>query len=382
MYLMNFRDKRARNFFKICSLACDNGYEGNQNCSSTCRFMCALSAEEHVESLINSIETFSGNITDLDDRIFKHMETNGDVNALFDLHSFRISFLRGLNKVVTKLLTTVHVNNSIFSTIGDASAPLLFDDFKVNENVVMEVLQRHHDHISKTITFVSAKTKENLLHIFLKKSLAKAIVCLADSFDINHLYFAKNAAGNTPLNLAIDISTHDINCLHMEEITDGEAKTCTSLARIVWSKILQTNHIEEINNLILHLFKKRNVLHSCALSNQLNLLTEICLKSSISENLLKEVLRQPDADGQSPVHLCNDQDVVLKIIEGISCIDLDHLDGKGNNQFHIFANNNISTIVILSMILHWHFRCSSTNTFKLYSFIRDIFIFLLLHGNS
>ena len=136
--------------------------------------MRSLVAEESAESLINAIETFNGNIANLDHRIFEKMEENEDVIKLFDDYSFRTSFVRGLNKVVTKLLISVQVDSPIFSSIGDQSAPLLFENFKVDENVVMELLKRHHNQISNCVSFETSETKENLLHNFLKMGLTKA----------------------------------------------------------------------------------------------------------------------------------------------------------------------------------------------------------------
>ena len=44
---------------------------------------------------------------------------------------------------------------------------------------------------------------ENLLHLLLKNGMLKAASFLFENFDLNHLYFKQNIAGDIPITLAI-----------------------------------------------------------------------------------------------------------------------------------------------------------------------------------
>ena len=105
-----------------------------RSCLNTCRNLRILHEEETVESLIDSIENFKGNMDDLDDKIFNHIDKDKEVTTLFDDRLFRLCFLNGLNKVASQLLNSFPSDHHVYSVIGNSSKPLLFENFTVNED--------------------------------------------------------------------------------------------------------------------------------------------------------------------------------------------------------------------------------------------------------
>ena len=118
-----------------------------------------------------------------------------------------------------------------------------------------------------------------------------------------------------------------------------------------------------MNSAILHLSKNRNFLHACGVGNQLHLFTDICLDSGVNESTIKIALNQKNAAGHAPIHVCNNQQVVLKIIEKIPCIDLDHLFKK--------FGLNVELVLLLVTVFIW-LTCQSLNNHYVRKFL-DIF---------
>ena len=161
-------------------------------------------------TLCESIASYSSNLTYLEDKLLKHI-TQMDYHKLQCISAsvFHASFKRGLNRFLLELLRNENIKEkrkewaSIFRKKREKT-PLLMEDFKSNEDVVIHVLEAFKDDISGTIDCVLQETGENILHIFLKKGMQRAVFILIEIYDVSKLAFAPNANGDIPLTLAIN----------------------------------------------------------------------------------------------------------------------------------------------------------------------------------
>ena len=313
--------------------------------------------EEDIEILLRSIQIYEGNVQDLDERIVKYIE-NDEFNdwQLFDKNVFQSCFLRGLNKVLLKLLELDFISTdtiNIEATDYDASShrspnfqisrPLLMQPFLSNEDVVVEILLRCHDQVSASLEYVCPETNETLLLTLLNKSpiMQKAIVLLVENYNLDKLYFAKNVAKDIAFNLAINLTYLTSNNQFILKLDSGEAKSFQNIASIIWFMMCRTKLTTEINNSIIHQkLNGQNILHACTKASQNVLLHKICFESEIDQDVVKKALNQPDSDGVTPLFICDDEETVLKIILNDGYINIDHVDEKGNNVLHNYAEKN------------------------------------------
>ena len=284
--------------------------------------------------------------------LLKHESVEFD----FSLADFHMAFVKGLNNVAIHCMQKdndpenyQHVFNASFDKI-----PVLFDHFNANENVVVEVFRRYHDSVSSCIDFLTPDTNECLLHILIRKRMAKAIAEMVSKYEISHLFFTKTKtiinpsaqsgpAGHTeqeqrdmdyPLHTAINLGNSAIDSTNLDGFN--------TIAEFLWEAMVKTNQKSKMDEVCNHMnyVTQQNILHSCAQNNLYELMEKICLKSNISEDVISRALFQPNVGGYLPLHLCRNESSVLKIMKTFSNIDFNHLDSKGNNLLHVYAKKN------------------------------------------
>ena len=114
----------------------------------------------------------------LDEKIFELIDKKSfNEWGLFNQKHVRICFKLGLNEVLKKLLssdflTTYGINCGIENGSSAESLMqrrLLMIPFETKESVVIELLHRFSNQISDSIDYAIPETKDNLLHVLLKR---------------------------------------------------------------------------------------------------------------------------------------------------------------------------------------------------------------------
>ena len=165
--------------------------------------------ENDFPALCDSIDSYSGNIENLEEALLDHINDN-DFNQwqFVGADVFRSCFIRGLNTFLLTLLTKGRGKEQ-YKNWGDNfqhtknRTPLLMGDFKANEGVVIKVLKLFMDDFSSSLNFVLQETDENILHILLKRGMPTAVIFLIKKYDVSHLAFGTNKNHDIPLSLAI-----------------------------------------------------------------------------------------------------------------------------------------------------------------------------------
>ena len=311
--------------------------------------------EDDIESLIESIQNYEGNVHDLDERIVKCIEKD-DFNEwnLFDKNIFHSCFIKGLSKVLLKLLASDFVSPdaiNIETTDYDASSrsppdiqisrTLLMEPFQCDEDVVVKILIRCHDQVSASLEYVCPETNETLLLNLLNRGMPNAILILLENYNLNNLYFVTNIAKEMPFTLAINLTYSTSTNEFSLKLDSGETKSFPSIASIIWFMMCQTKCTTELNNSVIYQKRnEQNMLHACTKASQNVLFQQICFESDIDQDIVKKALNQPDSDGVTPLFICDDEETVLKIIRNDGYINIDHVDKKGNNVMHNYAEKN------------------------------------------
>ena len=81
----------------------------------------------------------------------------------------------------------------------------LMEDLKASDDVVVEILNRYPDQVSASLNFVilePIETKENILHVLLKRGRQDAVKTLMEKYNTQNLLFSPDIAGNIPLTIA------------------------------------------------------------------------------------------------------------------------------------------------------------------------------------
>ena len=265
--------------------------------------------------------------------------------GLFDKRFFRVCFENGLNKVLITLLTKFHVKGvdgqlalqwaSNFLMRDQNKTTLFTVDFKANEDVVTKVLELFTTQISSSLSCVVTETKENLLHIFLKKRMKNAVMVLMENYDVTDLLFTPNIAGDIPLSLAIS-----------QGLIKDDNTPVNDIATAIWELMLHSNRNSDIGVSITELnSKSKNILHTCSESRMNNLFAKICLAPELDKSVIEKAVNEPNAVGLTPLECCDDEQTVLKIMDAISSFDTEHVDVDRNNVIHIYAKKNFQTCV-------------------------------------
>ena len=293
-------------------------------------------------------------INSLDEKIFELIDKKSfNEWGLFNQKHIRMCFKLGLNEVLNKLLasnflTTYGINCGIEDRSSEElmmQRPLLMLPFEADESVVIEVLHRFSNQIYDSIDYVIPETKDNLLHVLLKRRMHRALIALMGTCDVTNILFSPNAAKDIPINIAINQASASKDSLLTITPIEGKMKKVTNIAAAVWIFMIQTRQITEISKALIHTNnKKQNILHACSDRKLNSLLTEICLSSKINKDTLKDAMYQSDADGCTPLHICTDESTILKILDIIASVGIDvcisHLDKKQNNIIHTYAKRN------------------------------------------
>ena len=294
--------------------------------------------ESDLLTLLSSIHTIQpGKTNVLDKQIFEHIDHYDFENwNCFNSEEVRLCFIHGMNKVLSKLLTQCDAGTELSKRWGNLlkydsnETPLLMEHFNANEQVVMKILRMYTEQISSILSFVVPKTKENILHVFLKRGMKTAVMVLMEHYEVTDLLFTPNIAGDIPLSLAI--GQHSI---------EGENVVFTDVAAAIWDNMLQSRRNSETNTALTEINSKRkNILHTCSDNGMNTLLTKICLESGMDKGIIENALNQPNADGLTPLDGCKDEQTVLKIMDAELKLDTNRTDVRGNNVLHMYAKKN------------------------------------------
>ena len=143
-----------------------------------------------------------------------------------------------LKQISHHFTATSFIHNCVFNgyeSLEGAAPTLLLEPYHGNEQVLMEALDHYHDTVASSIHLVHQYSKENFLHVLIKKRMGNAIVQLCKRFDVRSLLLAQNQVNHLPLNIAINLG----------ESTEIEGYN--SIAGYIWDPMLEKSSESEMN---------------------------------------------------------------------------------------------------------------------------------------
>ena len=215
-----------------------------------------------------------------------------------DASVFCASFKRGLNRFLFELLRHDDIKEkciewaSIFRK-KKGKNPLLMENFDSNEDVVIRVLEVFKDDISGTIDFILPETEENILHLFLRKGMQRAVLFLIRKYDVGNLAFVPNRNGEIPLHLAINHGGYDEKESATNKIFKIKYGYRCDIATAIWQYMMSFEDKEKLEIAITRLnLKNENILHACSDSRMHTLFSKICLDSDLDKKVVQKAVDQ------------------------------------------------------------------------------------------
>jgi hypothetical protein len=262
-------------------------------------------------------------------------------------------FLNGLNKVMAKFLKHdgdgTKFGKNFDPDVGHIKiqwglngeeleqyhVPLLLQEFKVNENILVEVLERYCPQIASCLHLVTPDTKENILHVLLRKNMGAAIQVLMNLYKVDDLHFGVNFAGNTPTAQAMLFNSFIESKFKDDKVTD--------VASLFWREVVRISEKKSVHLRLTRLnAEKQNILHVCV-ENSLNyLFLKILRDPKVSKQALAIAINQRNVEGLTAIDECTHQKTVLDAMDIFPDCDIEHLDANGNNVLHINSIKNFS----------------------------------------
>lgn len=309
---------------------------------------------------------------------------------------FHSCFKYGLNKVSFELMNRNELNESSFYRLW-RNNNLLLESLKVQEYVIIKALRVFKEQISAKFNSANPQN-ENILHIFLKNNLRKALEVILKEYDasvVSRAVFSKDLKHDIPLMVAIGQSSMRKNVKDPGDMLGDQVMR-------IWEIMLRKNSPESIivstsisnkgqdqdtrvkrqyqelkrqkaiGESITSINKRQdNVLHMCAYNLRHDLFSEICLRSEIDEKIIENAVHQENAMGLTPLDCCKDEETILKVMNNIPHFDINRMDKKGNNVLAIYGKKNFRQCV--EKII---FECGSENR------IKEMFTAKNKHGNN
>ena len=134
--------------------------------------------------------------------ISREMISNRKFVNKFDSDSFSSCFKHGLSKVLLLLIKEQYFDKSAIT--GSCWKKMLLEsDFNVDEDVVLVALDVFKQQIENVMTQNNRETKENILHVLIKKGMQGAVRIIISDFDPWNAVFSPDINGNIPLTVAI-----------------------------------------------------------------------------------------------------------------------------------------------------------------------------------
>ena len=362
-----FRPKQVAGLRKGCLNVC-----GNAEGATETKQLDIFDAMADLENLVKNNKALSMEyIKDMDEKIFDNITADSFTDwRRIDEGFFLSCFKHGLSKVAFELMIRQESNESSFHRLWRDSN-LLLESFKVHEDVVIKALKIFKEQISSTLNSVNQQN-ENILHIFLKNNLIKAVDVILKEYDacaISRVVFSRDSKNDIPLMVAIGQSSIKGDKNDSGQFSYGEV---SDIAMQIWECMLRKNSSVTIAESITTLNKKQdNVLHMCAYNLRHDLFADICLRSEIHEKIIEKAVHQENATGLTPLDCCKDEETVLKVMNHIPHFDINRIDKKGNNVLAIYGKKNFRQCV--EKII---FECGSENR------IKEMFTAKNKHGNN
>ena len=224
--------------------------------------------------------------------------------------------------------------------------PLVIENFKASEEVVLKILEKCNWQIATNIKATNERG-ENVLHVLINKGYGNAIKYLIKVYQVSKIFFGADNNGNAPL----------MNAISSHRNLIGE-----DILVSLWRLMLATK-----NETLISIFEKgakgnNNIFHLCALYKSYRLfkeIAEVIWSSDIDMSFRQKVigaLFKANPDGRLPFHLCEDEKTIMAILnkfdEKKSDFKLelanDFIGGKtnkGNNTLSIFAKKGFQDVI-------------------------------------
>ena len=340
-------------------------------------------------SLSDSIKAYSGTIEELDSVLIESINSGRLGLSDIDDEVFRLCFELGLNNVIRKLLKSNHVTKvtsqeniesdscehdeliegldsidsvaigkrirkSMIGNYGlsgkrksqdppyDAlQIPVLSLESNVDESIIKDILKIYRKDVTQTLHHVNPETGDNLLHILLRRRFQDSMMILMLDYDIDHLYFNANNAGD--MSIMIEIDNSNVFNRGAEDNIHGPYRNITIT---IWENMIKSGRHSELNSILTCLnSNQKNIFHNCAENQRNDLLLIMCKDVHVKPDVLEMALNQENGDKHTPLDCCSNEDTILCIIDILPKFDTAHKDGKGNNVIHIFGKKNFKLVI-------------------------------------
>ena len=312
---------------------------------------------ENISDFIRDIDENSLHIKEIDLMLASHKDIDNfiqsDDRQRKRDNSFAKCFRMGFNEIMTKFLehdkdgsrfgdefdykvsSSKRYESSSYGLVGDELkqfyVPLILQDFKINEELFVRILKQYRPQIENSFHLVTADTKENMVHVLLRKNMRNALKELIENYTIDEMYLGLDFANNSP----------SAQAMIYNRFSDGR-----NIANYVWEETVLTCERKKLHLRLNRLNKRRqNILHICMEQGLNKLFLDILRDARISNNALFLAVIQKNDKGLTPIDECTDEETVLTAMKILPAGDLEYLDIDGNNIFHINGRKNFSQVI-------------------------------------
>ena len=317
-----------------------------------------------------------------DDDLAKELEEQNETGLNF----FRMCLTGRLPESAKYLIAQDKSNGILTKTLSADSEPSII--FEVHEeDVIIEIMETYTKESWKYMS-TDARTKENLLHFFIRNMFKKAITYLYEVLtqeDLRQICFQPNIAQKIPLmtslssGMAISAmklwklmeklepvkSDKGVNQLEEGRNDEEEKGECGEQRKVEREDSKKEEREEkETTNAEQNTFHKddpkhqsvliltdkmgENLLHMCSSNGKNRLLNAICTSEKLSKVDIREALTQRNSSGRTALDLCKDEETILKILATVDIrkMKIDGADTQGKNIFHHYAQKNFNNAVL------------------------------------
>ena len=260
-----------------------------------------------------------------DGALFEELEEKGVPG---DEEFFR-KCLTGRLPKTAKLIISKDYNQPDRILSGPEKPSIIFE--VEEEEVIIEIMKTYKKESWKNQSQIP-KTKENLLHYFVRKRFERALsnILEMETFsEVLALCFQKNSADKIPL---------------MTVLSQGMQDSAMKLWNFM-EKYETNKKLEEA--LSMTDTRKENIFYVCSFFSQNKLFSSMCESKKLSKKCIQDGIVQPNLDRRTALDLVTDEDTALEILK-----DFDHTankltwrDREDKNIFHHYARKNFSRAI-------------------------------------
>ena len=196
-------------------------------------------------------------------------------------------FIHGFDNILNCLIENYHEKYSYCFAPKANTIPILLQEFKAKEEVILRVLQYYKNEVCQVLVYRNQTTNDNLIHTLAQKGFTKAIEYLIDEYDITEPCLDFNIAGNCPLTVMLMDDRFKETAVHINGSIQNKTK---GTVLMLWDYLV-SKHGPTVSKLINHLNAEGvNMLFLCAFYNRNELLLTICQNECLEDDKIVNAL--------------------------------------------------------------------------------------------